>query len=194
MNFKNFLKKIGNAVTLKKQPKNEANEELINELSKNQFLKQQKQTTMSMFNYGVGGNEVKVDANEAINEIQHNKTMLISQLTAEAPIQPEPAVGLKTVEDVFRHFQPAVNVEMQTADGQTVKENLQFANLGDFTPKSIINQSDFLNNLNVQQTQYLKIMKQLRTNKVLKNLLENEETRDALIQAIKNAASELEQQ
>ncbi len=36
-----------------------------------------------MFNYGVGGNEVKVDANEAIQEIQENKSLIVSQLTTE---------------------------------------------------------------------------------------------------------------
>ena len=56
---------------------------------------------MSMFNYGVGGNEVKVDANEAIQEIQENKTLLVGKLTSEEAISPEIVTGLKTVEDVF---------------------------------------------------------------------------------------------
>ena len=63
-----------------------------------------------MFNYGVGGNEVKVDANEAIQQIQENKTMIVSQLTTEESYTPEIVTGLKTVEDVFRHFQPTVAV------------------------------------------------------------------------------------
>ena len=54
-----------------------------------------------MFNYGVGGNEVKVDANEAIQEIQENKSLIVSQLTTEESYTPEIVTGLKTVEDVW---------------------------------------------------------------------------------------------
>lgn len=151
-----------------------------------------KTNTMSIYNYGIGGNEVKVDANEAIQEIQHNKTLLISQLTADDPTQPEAIYGLKTPEDVFKYFRPNIDVEMETADGQTVKENVRFQNLGDFTPKNLTQQSPFLSNLNIQQEQYAKIMKQLKSNKVLRSMLENAETKDAVLQALKNLAQELE--
>ncbi|HPH98713.1 MAG TPA: type VI secretion system contractile sheath small subunit [Chitinophagaceae bacterium] len=147
---------------------------------------------MSMYNYGIGGNEVKVDANEAIQEIQPNKTLLVSQLTAEDPSQPEVIYGLKTPEDVFKYFRPNIDVEMETADGQTVKENMKFQNLGDFTPKNITQQSQYLNNLSIQQEQYAKIMKQLKTNKVLKNMLENEETKGAVLETLKTLIQELE--
>jgi hypothetical protein len=48
-----------------------------------QNKKSQNINNMAMFNYGVGGNEVKVDANEAIQEIQENKSLIVSQLTTE---------------------------------------------------------------------------------------------------------------
>lgn len=44
---------------------------------------------MSMFNYGIGGNEVKVDANESILEIPSNRTLLIQKLTNEQPVDPK---------------------------------------------------------------------------------------------------------
>ena len=50
---------------------------------------------MAMFNYGVGGNEVKVDANEAIQEIQENRSLIVGQLTADEPYVPEIVKGLK---------------------------------------------------------------------------------------------------
>lgn len=147
---------------------------------------------MAMYNYEVGGNEVKVDANEAINEIQANKTLLISQLTNEEPIQPEIVPGLKTVEDVFRHFKPNIEIEMASAQGETIRENLRFGKLDDFTPKGITRQSAFLNTLRIQQEQYTKIMKQLKSNKVLQSMLANPETKDAIINALKQVTSELE--
>jgi hypothetical protein len=76
--------------------------------------KSQNINNMAMFNYGVGGNEVKVDANEAIQEIQENKSLIVSQLTTEESYVPEIVTGLKTVEDVFKHFQPSVSVQHET--------------------------------------------------------------------------------
>jgi hypothetical protein len=157
-----------------------------------QILSSLKSKNMAMFNYEVGGNEVKVDANEAINEIQANKTLLVSQLTSEEPIQPEIIPGLKTVEDVFRHFKPSIEIEMTTAQGESVRENMRFGKLDDFSPKGITRQSAFLNTLRIQQEQYTKIMKQLKSNKVLQTMLANPETKDAIINALKQVTSELE--
>lgn len=157
-----------------------------------QTISSLKTNNMAMFNYEVGGNEVKVDANEAINEIQANKTMLVSQLTSEEPIQPEAVTGLKTLEDVFRHFKPSIEVEMQNANGESIRENMKFGKLDDFSPKGITRQSAFLNSLKIQQEQYTKIMKQLKSNKVLQTMLANAETKDAIINALKQVTSELE--
>lgn len=147
---------------------------------------------MSMFNYGVGGNEVKVDANEAIQDIQENKTLIVSKLTQDEPVNPEIITGLKTVDEVFRYFRPAIGVEHETADGQMVKEDFKFATLGDFTPKNITEQSPFLKNLNLQQEQYNKIVRQLKANKVLKSMLDDEQSRKAFVDALKAVAQELE--
>jgi hypothetical protein len=151
----------------------------------------QKTDTMAL-NYQVGGNEIKVDANEAINEIQHNKTMLVSQLTSEEPIQPEAIAGLTTIDEVFRQFKPTVEVAMTNIEGVSVNETMKFGKLDDFTPKGIIRQSEFLNKMKIQQEQYGKIMKQLKSNKVLQTMLANPETKEALIDVLRNVASELE--
>ena len=56
---------------------------------------------MTIYNYGIGGNEVKVDANESIAEIPSNRTLIVQKLTDEAPAAPESVYGLETIEDVF---------------------------------------------------------------------------------------------
>jgi len=171
------------------------NEEIVPQENKNEqinILHNQKSTTMAMFNYGVGGNEVKVDANEAIQDIQENKTLLVSKLTTDETMSPEIVSGLKTVEDVFRHFQPQIAVEHETEDGQTVNEDFKFRNLGDFTPKNLTQNSNYLSNLSLEEEQYNKIIRQLRNNKVLRNILADGGSKAALIQALKAVASELE--
>ena len=59
---------------------------------------------MAIYNYGIGGNEVKVDANESIAEIPSNRTLIVQKLTDEAPAAPESVYGLETIEDVFQRF------------------------------------------------------------------------------------------
>ena len=55
---------------------------------------------MAIYDYGIGGNEVNVDANESIADIPSNRTLLVQKLTDEAPASPETVYGLQTVEDV----------------------------------------------------------------------------------------------
>ncbi len=195
MNFRNLINSIFRTGNYFEKTNKHNSSSDLNDISQVHPLENKsslKTNNMAMFNYEVGGNEVKVDANEAINEIQANKTILVSQLTDEEPIQPETVEGLKTLEDVFRHFKPSIAIEMQNADGESIKEQLRFAKLDDFTPKGITRQSAFLNSLKIQQEQYTKIMKQLKSNKVLQTMLANPDTKDAIINALKQVTSELE--
>ena len=73
-----------------------------------------------------------------------------------------------------------------------VEEEFRFQNLGDFTPKSLTQKSDYLQLLSVEQEQYNKIVRQLKTNKILRNMLENDQTRAAFVEVLKEVAQELE--
>lgn len=151
-----------------------------------------KNETMAMFNYGVGGNEIKVDANDAVQEIQGNKSLLVAKLTTDEVISPEIVTGLKTVEQVFHHYAPKVTIEHETPEGQTVKEEFRFKNLGDFTSQKMIENSPFLKGLQVDEEQYNKILKQVRVNKVLRKLLENATAKEEFAAALRTIAQELE--
>ena len=142
-------------------------------------------------NYGIGGNEVKLDANEAIVEISHNRTLFAEKLTQQAPVKPEIVQGLTTVEGVFEHYKPAVSMLFHDAEGRSVPENLEFHNLGDFGVKGITAQSAFLNNLATEKEQYLKIMKHLKTNKVLKSALADPAARKALLESVRSLLTDL---
>lgn len=146
---------------------------------------------MSMYNYGIGGNEVKKDASEAISNIPSNRTLLIQKLTNETPVSPEAVYNLTSVEDVFEKFAPKLEVEFQDESGSDVKETINFRNLGDFNPKAIKEKSDFLNNLNVEKEQNTKITRQLTSNRALKKALENPETRAAIIETLEASLAEL---
>lgn len=143
-------------------------------------------------NYGIGGNEVKVDANEGIIEVPQNRTLVAQKLTADAPLKPELVEGLHTVEQVFEHFRPEVKVGFENAEGATKNEMLNFRNVGDFGVKGITAQSPFLSELETEKEQYSRIIKHLKTNKVLKAALEDAEAKRALIDSIERLIAELE--
>lgn len=54
---------------------------------------------MDLGNYGIGGNEVKIDASEGIAEIPQNRTLLVEQLTKDEPVAPEVVAGLTNIDD-----------------------------------------------------------------------------------------------
>jgi hypothetical protein len=142
--------------------------------------------------YDIGGSEVKGDASEAMSELPQNRTLIVEKLTSEAPVKPVSAEGLKSVEEVFEHFSPAVEMEFHDAEGGARKESLRFRNLGDFGVKGITDQSEFLKNLTAQKEQNQKIIKQLKSNKLLQKALEKEEYKAALLNAINALIKELE--
>ena len=146
-----------------------------------------------MFNYDLGGNTVEVQVSEAMADIAHNKTLFIHKLTSQDPIRPQ-AVNLQSASEVFDHFQPNVDVEFEKPDGSSLTENLKFTNVGAFSVKNIINDSLYLKNVNLQHEAYLKVLKQLKTNKALKTVIDNPQTKEAFVNALRALAAELEEE
>lgn len=146
---------------------------------------------MAIYDYGIGGNEVQVDANESIADIPSNRTLLVQKLTDDAPVSPEAVYGLQRVEDVFEHFAPSVELEMQNEKGEDVNETITFKDLGDFDVDSIKEHSDFLSKLDVEKEQNAKIARQLSSNKALLKALGNPETRQAIIDMLESSLDEI---
>jgi predicted component of type VI protein secretion system len=139
----------------------------------------------------IGGQLVPQQSFEAITQISSNRTLLVQKLTSK-PTKPEPITGLKTIDDVFAHFKPNVNVEFENEQGAPVKEDLHFKNLSDFTKEGITEQSDFLKGLSAQKENYQQFIKQLKTNKILKSALQNPESKKAYLQVLQAMIQEIE--
>jgi hypothetical protein len=151
------------------------------------------QKTEDMQTYGIGGTEVQGDASEAIGEITQNKTLVVEKLTADAPFKPEIIEGLTSIDDVFNHFQPSVDVDFEDAEGNSKEEKLAFRGLADFGVNGITAQSKFLKDLTNQKEQFLKVIKQLKSNKLLRKAVENGETKEAMLNAIYAMIKEIEE-
>ena len=144
-------------------------------------------------NFGIGGNEVKLDAFEAFQDIQSNRTLMAQKLTDMPPVKPEVVGGLTNTEEVFAHYKPSLEMEFETDEGTMTKETLSFSHLGDFGKKGITAQSPFLGDLNTKQEQYQKIMKQLKSNKLLKTALASPGGKENVIGALRALMTELQE-
>jgi hypothetical protein len=94
---------------------------------------------------------------------------------------------------VFEHFKPDVDVDFENEEGTTKKETLHFKSVGDFGIKGITAQSNFINDLTMKKEQYQKIIKQLKSNKLLREVLKNEDTKRAFIDGIHALIKEVDQ-
>ncbi len=164
-------------------------ENIINTQNQNTHLN----NNNTMFNYGIGGQSVPQEASEAMADIAPNRSLFVQKLTEDDAIKPEVVYDLKTVEEVFEHFKPKVSVDFETADNNTKSETLHFGNVGDFGAKTIVEKSPFLQELAIKQEQYQKIIKQLKSNKLMGKVLEKPETKAAFVNALQLLINELDE-
>lgn len=146
---------------------------------------------MAILEYGIGGNDIRVDASEAITSIPQNRSLIVEHLTAEDPVNPMAITGLTTIEEVFAHFSPSVDIEFEDDEEGLVTENFKFSNVADFSVKNMTENSPFMNNLNMQKEFYEMLSKQLRFNKILQRVLENTGSREAFITSLVALREEL---
>lgn len=144
-----------------------------------------------MSNYGIGGNEVQTDASEAFGEIPQNRTLMAEKLTNDPPVKPQVVHGLQTIDQVFEHYNPNVEVEFEDAEGTSRKESLRFGNLADFGIRGLTAQSEFLKDNTAQAEEYSKIIKQLKSNKILKAAISDPDAKAALLESIYSMIAEL---
>jgi hypothetical protein len=147
---------------------------------------------MAMFEYGIGGNVEKIDASEAIADIPHNRTLLVEKLTADDPITPETVGKLETIEDVFEHFKPNVDIAFEDGDGQEVVENFRFKTVADFLVGNMTKNSPFLKGLDNQKAFYNRMIKQLRSNKIMQRALQTPEAKAGFVESLQALLAELE--
>ena len=148
---------------------------------------------MSQLEYGIGGTERPTDASEAFADLPQNKTLFVQKLTQDDPIKPQVVKGLTNVSEVFEHYKPNADVTLKGEEGEEIKENLKFSNVGDFAPKGLTNQSEFMQNLMQKKSEMNSIVKQLRSNKVLNSALQDSESKAALVDSLRQLINELDQ-
>jgi hypothetical protein len=135
---------------------------------------------------------LEVETSDAIIEFPQNRTLLVEQLTDEPPAKAEVVKGLRTMEDVFNKYKPSVKLEFEDPNGQTTKETMTFNELRDFEMEGLIKNSQFLKELKNKKEDYIKIEKQLRANKVLREAISDPESKADLIKSLQALLKELQ--
>lgn len=130
-------------------------------------------------------------ANPKMDDLIPNRTMIALQLTQEEATEPEINTNIKTLAELFEHYQPAVEAEFETIDGGSITESVHFRNLGDFRPKGIATQSALLADMQLEMDTLLELLQQLSRNKKLRGLLEDKAGKAAYLAALEALAAEL---
>ena len=146
-----------------------------------------------MAKYDLGGHEIKQGTGgEAVNALDQNKTLFVTNLTGDEAVKPEFGESLKTINDVFDHYKPTKEIEFTDDDGAPVANTLSFNGVADFGKKGLINNSDFLQNLEAQRSEYQKFIKMLKI-KQMGNIVNDVEAKQSYIEILQNMIAELEE-
>lgn len=105
---------------------------------------------MAILDYEIGGNIVSSSGGEAVLKIPCNRTMVVEQLSFNAPQEPELVYGIKGTKELFEHFKPLADFTFKIDCGtgeKVVNEEIPFNKIEDFLPDKILANSPSLSAL-----------------------------------------------
>lgn len=128
---------------------------------------------------------------EGVHEIPSNRTLLIEKLTDLSSLKPEMVYQLKNIEAVFKYFKPNVNVLFENLNGNISNETITFENLKDFDVRKIAQRSEYLTSLEYNKKVYFDIVNTFKKQGSLSKIIENEDSKAALLKIIKEIKKEI---
>lgn len=139
------------------------------------------------------------ESNAKVTPLDNNKSIIIDQYTSDVEVgNSELFENPKTMQDVFNHFKPTVNVEFEDEQGGIVSEQLKFNEMRDFEANggkgNLVTNSPFLSAVKSKVDVSAKIRKQIEQNQRLRNILKNEESKAALKEVLEELLEEIKNQ
>ncbi|MBR5668163.1 MAG: hypothetical protein IKX15_00965 [Spirochaetales bacterium] len=133
-----------------------------------------------------------------MSALDTNKTLFIDQYTTDAQGEdPELFEDAKTIDDVFDHFKPNVEVQFTGEDGGIVSETLHFNEIKDFEADggrgNLVANSEFLSEQKAQMDSYAKVRKQIEQNKKLRDILKDPKSKEELKDYLEYLLNELKE-
>ena len=131
-----------------------------------------------------------------VSALDTNKTLMIDQYTSDAQGEdPELFEDAKTLDDVFQHFKPNVEVDFTDEDGGSISETLYFNNIKDFEANggkgNLVANSEFLSDKKASMDSYAKVRKQIEQNKKLREILKDAGSKEELKDYLEYLLNEL---
>ena len=139
------------------------------------------------------------ESNAKVTPLDNNKTIIIDQYTSDIEVgNSELFEGAKTMQDVFNHFKPTVDVEFEDEQGGIVSEKLHFNEMRDFEANggkgNLVANSQFLSGAKSKVDVAAKIRKQIEQNRRLRDILKDAEGKEELKELLEALLQEIKEQ
>lgn len=137
-------------------------------------------------------NSKSATVTETFADIPKNRTLFLENFTVDLMAKPKVVHGLQTLQQLFDHFQPSVSIGLEPADGAVKTEVLRFNSIDSFGIETIVNRSPVLKDLVERKAGYLHVLKELKTNKELREVLADAALRKKLGEVLEAMQSVLQ--
>ncbi|MCB0630549.1 MAG: hypothetical protein R2824_30630 [Saprospiraceae bacterium] len=144
----------------------------------------------TLYGHRIGANVHEPEAAQAVKLVPDNKTLIALPFNDEHDDEVNPT-RLKSMKEIFAHYQPSREVALHTADGDSDDYTFKFNNLKDFTKDGIIEQSQLLQELQEQENVYSRLLDVLRNNESLQTVLANEDHKKEFLELLDTLIEEL---
>ena len=139
------------------------------------------------------------ESNEKVMALDNNKTLIIDQFTSNMEMGVSDLFeGAKTMQDVFNHFKPSVDVEFYDEQGGIVSEELHFNEMRDFETNGgdgqLVSNSAYLSETKSKIEIAAKIRKQIEQNRRLRDILKDAESKAELKEMLEELLKEIKEQ
>ena len=134
--------------------------------------------------FTLGAREVKEESESIpIELLPSNKSLYLAKLNSEDNPSLEPA-KCKNVKEVFENFKPSLDVELETAEGETVNAEFKIEGMQDFSSKELTQKNEYLRNTYYKNEILRDLSKQLSKNKTLLKALKDPKKREGFLKLI----------
>lgn len=146
----------------------------------------------TLYGHRIGANVHEPDAPQAVKIVPDNKTLIALPFNDEHDEDVDP-VRLKSMKEIFAHYQPSREVELKNAEGESDEMVFKFNELKDFTKDGIVAQSEILQDLEEQESVFSKLSDVLQNNMSLRNVLSDDEKKKDFVELLEVLIEELSQ-
>lgn len=146
----------------------------------------------TLYGHRIGANVQEKDAPQSVKLVPDNKTLIALPFNDEHDEEIDPT-RLKSMKDIFAHYQPKREVVLKTANGESEEKIFNFNSLRDFTKNGIIEQSQLLQGLEEQETVYSRLYDVLQNNAKLHTVIANDESKKDFLELLETLIEELKE-